>query len=82
VLSVAALTGGPGYYLELANINYYLEGGEPLPLWGGTAARELGLAGVARRSTSSGSVPGSTTRPASRSSSGTPASRAGIRART
>jgi conjugative relaxase-like TrwC/TraI family protein len=49
VLSVAALTGGPGYYLELANINYYLEGGEPLPLWYGTAARELGLSGVAER---------------------------------
>src|SRR4051812_14178660 len=50
VLSVAALAQGPGYYLELANINYYAEGGEPLPLWHGTAAKELGLSGTAERS--------------------------------
>jgi len=49
VLSVASLTQGPGYYLELANINYYIEGGEPLPLWHGTAALELGLSGIAQR---------------------------------
>src|SRR3954469_18397816 len=49
VLSIAALTGGPGYYLELANISYYLEGGEPLPIYHGTAAKELGLSGVAER---------------------------------
>jgi len=49
MLSVAALSGGPGYYLELANINYYAEGGEPLPLWHGTAAKELGLSGIAER---------------------------------
>lgn len=49
MLSVAPLAQGPGYYLELANINYYAEGGEPLPTWHGTAARELGLSGVAQR---------------------------------
>ncbi len=49
MLSVAALAQGPGYYLELANINYYAEGGEPLPLWHGTAAKELGLSGIAKR---------------------------------
>lgn len=49
MLSVAALSQGPGYYLELANINYYAEGGEPLPVWHGTAAAELGLSGVAER---------------------------------
>jgi conjugative relaxase-like TrwC/TraI family protein len=49
MLSVAPLAGGPGYYLALANVNYYLEGGEPVPLWAGTAAQELGLEGVARR---------------------------------
>jgi conjugative relaxase-like TrwC/TraI family protein len=49
MLSIAALTGGPGYYLELANISYYLEGGEPLPIYHGTAAKELGLSGVAER---------------------------------
>lgn len=49
MLSVASLAQGPGYYLELANINYYAEGGEPLPLWHGTAARELGLSGIAER---------------------------------
>lgn len=47
MLSVAPLTGGPGYYLSLANINYYLEGGEPVPLWHGLAAAEFGLSGVA-----------------------------------
>lgn len=49
MLSVASLAQGPGYYLELANINYYAEGGEPLPTWYGTTARELGLSGVAER---------------------------------
>lgn len=49
MLSVAALAGGPGYYLELTSLNYYAEGGEPLPLWHGTVARELGLSGVAER---------------------------------
>ena len=49
MLSIAPLAGGPGYYLALANINYYVEGGEPVPLWAGTAARELGLSGIAER---------------------------------
>lgn len=49
MLSVAPLAQGPGYYLELANINYYAEGGEPLPVWHGTAAREFGLSGTAER---------------------------------
>jgi conjugative relaxase-like TrwC/TraI family protein len=47
VLSVAPLSQGPGYYLDLANINYYAEGGEPLPTWHGTMAKEFGLSGVA-----------------------------------
>lgn len=50
MLSVAPLAQGPGYYLELANINYYAEGGEPLPTWHGTAAKEFGLSGTAERS--------------------------------
>jgi conjugative relaxase-like TrwC/TraI family protein len=49
VLSVAPLTGGPGYYLELTSLNYYAEGGEPLPIYHGTAAKELGLSGVAEK---------------------------------
>ncbi len=49
MLSVAPLAGGPGYYLALANVNYYMGGGEPVPLWAGSAARELGLSGVADR---------------------------------
>src|SRR5690242_11694743 len=51
MLSVAALSGGPGYYLELANINYYLEGevGEPMPVWHGLGAREFGLSGMAEK---------------------------------
>ncbi len=49
MLSISALSGGPGYYLELANINYYAGGGEPLPLWAGTAAKELGLSGIAEK---------------------------------
>lgn len=49
MLSISSLSGGPGYYLELANINYYSAGGEPLPLWAGTAAKELGLSGIAEK---------------------------------
>ena len=51
MLSIAPLTGGPGYYLALANINYYMEGemGEPLPSGTGLAAKEFGLAGVAEK---------------------------------
>jgi conjugative relaxase-like TrwC/TraI family protein len=49
MLSIASLTGGPGYYLELSNLNYYSLGGEPPPLWAGTAAREFGLSGVAEK---------------------------------
>ena len=45
MLSIAPLAGGPGYYLALANINYYMEGerGEPMPFWHGLAAQEFGL---------------------------------------
>lgn len=50
MLSVASLAQGPGYYLELANINYYTSGGEPPPTWYGTAAKEFGLEGIAERS--------------------------------
>lgn len=48
MLSVASLAAGrgPGYYLELCNLNYYAEGGEPPPIYHGAAARELGLVGV------------------------------------
>ncbi|MFO0888218.1 MAG: MobF family relaxase [Isosphaeraceae bacterium] len=51
MLSVAPLAGGPGYYLALANINYYMEGekGEPMPTWHGLAAGEFGLEGIARK---------------------------------
>lgn len=49
MLSIASLSRGPGYYLELANINYYADGGEPPPTWCGTVARELGLSGLAQR---------------------------------
>lgn len=47
MLSIAPLSQGPGYYLALANINYYEEGGEPLPLWHGTGAKEFRFSGVA-----------------------------------
>ena len=51
MLSIASLTGGPGYYLELANINYYMDGerGEPMPFWHGLAAKEFGLSGMAEK---------------------------------
>ena len=51
MLSIAAISSarGPGYYLDLANLNYYAEGGEPLPLWYGTAARDMRLVGVAEK---------------------------------
>ena len=51
MLSIAPLAGGPGYYLELANINYYMEGerGEPMPFWHGQAAAEFGLSGMAEK---------------------------------
>ena len=48
MLSIAALTGGPDYYLELTSINYYTLGGEPLPIWAGTAAGEMELFGNAQ----------------------------------
>lgn len=43
------MSGGPAYYLKLASLSYYTEGGEPLPLWAGTAASELGLSGFAEK---------------------------------
>ena len=49
MLSIAPLTNGPAYYLELANINYYTAGGEPPPVWHGGVAKELGISGVAER---------------------------------
>ena len=51
MLSIAPLAGGPGYYLALANINYYMEGerGEPMPFWHGLAAKQLGLEGTAEK---------------------------------
>lgn len=48
MLSIAALTGGPDYYLRLASVSYYTQGGEPLPIWAGAAAQEFELSGIAR----------------------------------
>lgn len=47
MLSISPLSNGPDYYLELTSLNYYAAGGEPPPLWAGTAAKEFGLSGVA-----------------------------------
>ncbi len=47
MLSISALKKGPSYYLELASVSYYELGGEPLPVWAGTAAKEFGLSGTA-----------------------------------
>lgn len=47
MLSIAALTGGPSYYLQLASVSYYTLGGEPPPIWAGTVAKELELSGLA-----------------------------------
>src|SRR5436190_2003642 len=50
MLSISALGGGgQRYYLELVNINYYSEGGEPPGRYYGLGARELGLAGTIER---------------------------------
>ena len=50
MLSISALSGGDQrYYLSLANINYYTEGGEPLGHWYGQCRHEFGLNGVVER---------------------------------
>gem|GEM_PF-4729008 len=72
MLSVASLAQGPGYYLELANINYYTAGGEPPPTWHGTAAREFGLSGMAERSHVEWLCSGGFTTRRNEPSSGTP----------
>ncbi|RUL88008.1 MobF family relaxase [Tautonia sociabilis] len=46
MLSISPLSSGRAeYYLQLANANYYQEGGEPPGQWYGQGAREFGLAG-------------------------------------
>lgn len=47
MLSVAALGGNLRYYLDLANVEYFHDGGEPSGRWFGRGAAALGLAGVA-----------------------------------
>ena len=47
MLSVAALGGNLRYYLDLANVEYFHDGGEPAGRWFGRGATALGLAGVA-----------------------------------
>jgi conjugative relaxase-like TrwC/TraI family protein len=50
MLSISPLAGGgQGYYLQLANINYYLEGGEPEGRWFGRGCAEFGLSGTVER---------------------------------
>ena len=50
MMSVSALSGGDHhYYLQLTNINYYTESGEPPGLWYGLAAEEFGLSGVVEK---------------------------------
>jgi conjugative relaxase-like TrwC/TraI family protein len=50
VLSISALSGGDQrYYLSLANINYYTEGGEPPGFWLGQCRHEFGLSGMVER---------------------------------
>lgn len=47
MLSIGAMQGGQaGYYLALAQEDYYLAGGEPPGAWLGTGSERLGLAGV------------------------------------
>ena len=46
MLSIGAMKSGQqGYYLTLAREDYYLNGGEPLGLWHGQGAADLGLTG-------------------------------------
>jgi len=51
MLSISPLASGGrvAYYLNLANVNYYEQGGEPPGQWYGQGAREFGLAGEVRR---------------------------------
>ena len=50
MLSISPLSGGgQGYYLALANLNYYLEGGEPEGRWFGQGCAEFGLSGTVER---------------------------------
>lgn len=45
MLSVAKLSGNLNYYLELATLDYYQLGGEPIGKWFGTGAERLQLSG-------------------------------------
>ena len=47
MLSIAALGGNLRYYLDLANIEYFHDGGEPPGQWYGRGAKALGLQGTA-----------------------------------
>ncbi|RUL84602.1 MobF family relaxase [Tautonia sociabilis] len=51
MLSISPLASGGrvAYYLDLANVNYYEQGGEPPGRWYGQGAREFGLAGEVKR---------------------------------
>ena len=50
MLSINALSGGDHkYYLELTNINYYVDGGEPEGQWYGKCRHEFGLEGRVER---------------------------------
>ena len=50
MLSIQAMKGGQGaYYLDLAQEDYYLEGGEPPGLWWGQGAKALHLQGQVER---------------------------------
>ncbi len=47
MLSIGAMQGGQaGYYVALAQEDYYLAGGEPPGTWLGAGSPSLGLAGV------------------------------------
>lgn len=51
MLSIAALGGNLRYYLDLANIEYFHDGGEPPGQWYGRGAKALGLQGIADNET-------------------------------
>ena len=45
MLSIASMSAGVEYYLNLAREDYYLKGGEPAGIWWGEGAAHLGLSG-------------------------------------
>lgn len=46
MLSISNLGSNLDYYLELATVEYYLNGGEPPGRWFGRGAKQLGLSGM------------------------------------